>query len=207
MILEPFWPSVRAKIDKIQENIEHHKALLTANVTLEDISRAQRARKLALEEYDCAAKFREHQTFCTIRDQVIRPETYDEKLASILRETSKGSGAWLDQQDNFTGWLNPVDGTVRCLWLCGIPGAGMCQLPPRARCLTDGRQAKPTWLETLLADCREAGSVSFLPSSHTSSSLADGHWLFSNRSSSRLSRQTRHCSRCFPTCRTPTTRG
>ncbi len=130
MILEPFWPTVRGKLDKIQENIEHHKALLTEHVTLEDISRAQRARKQALEQYDRAAKFRDQQTFFTIRDQ-IRPETYDEKLDGILQQTSKGSGAWIDGQDNFKGWLNPGDRTVRCLWLCGIPGAGVFKLLPR----------------------------------------------------------------------------
>ena len=128
-ILEAFWPRVRAKIDKIQENIEHHKTLLTANMTLEHISRAQWARKRALEEYDLAAKFRDFQTFSTIRDQA-RPETYDEKLVGMLQETSKGSGAWLDKQDRFTGWLNPVDRTVRCLWLKGIPGAGKFSLSP-----------------------------------------------------------------------------
>jgi hypothetical protein len=141
VILEPFWPRIRAKIDKIRENIEDHKTLLTVNVTLEDISRAQRARKRDQEEYDRAANFRDHQTFSTIRDHV-RPENYDEGLVGILQETSKGSGTWLDKQDNFMGWLNPVDRTVRCLWLNGIPGAGMFKFPPRpiVRWLTGGRQ-------------------------------------------------------------------
>ena len=59
-ILEPFWPNVRSKIDKIQDNINIYKALMTVNVTLEHILRAQWARKLALDEYDRAARFREH---------------------------------------------------------------------------------------------------------------------------------------------------
>ena len=123
LILEPFWPNVRAKIDKIQESIENHKALMTMNVTLEDISRAQRARKQALEEFDRAQKFRDHQTFSTIRNEV-RPETHHTKLADILQRTSAGSGKWLDRDDNFMKWLDPLDRTARCLWLCGIPGAG-----------------------------------------------------------------------------------
>ena len=123
MTLEPFWPNVRSKIDKIQDNINSHKALMTVNVTLENILRAQRARKLALDEYDRAARFREHQTFSTIRDEV-RPEGYDEKLAGILQQTSEGSGAWVAEQDDMKRWLDPVDRTARCLWLCGIPGAG-----------------------------------------------------------------------------------
>ena len=123
MVCEPFWPSIRSKIDKIQENIEHHKSLMTVNVTLEDISRAQRARKEALEECERAQKFREHQTFSTIRNEV-RPETHHEKLADILQRTSEGSGKWLDKDCEFLRWLDPVDRTARCLWLCGIPGAG-----------------------------------------------------------------------------------
>ena len=129
VILEPFWPGVRAKIDKVQENIEHHKALMTVNVTLEDISRAERVRKQTLEEFDRAEKFREHQKFSMIRNEV-RPETHHEKLADILQKTCKGSGKWLDSQSNFMRWLDPVDRTVRCLWICGIPGAGRFHFAP-----------------------------------------------------------------------------
>ncbi|KAK3297275.1 uncharacterized protein B0H64DRAFT_391813 [Chaetomium fimeti] len=123
MICEPFWPGVRAKVDKIREHMQSHKALMTEAVTLEDIVRAQTARNLALAEYDHAQKFRDYQEFRAVRDEV-NPETRYEKLDDILRKTTKGSGTWLDQEKAFMNWLNPVDRTVRCFWLCGIPGAG-----------------------------------------------------------------------------------
>ncbi|KAH6850548.1 hypothetical protein B0I37DRAFT_116504 [Chaetomium sp. MPI-CAGE-AT-0009] len=123
MICEPFWPGVRAKVDKIREHMLSHKALMTEAVTVEDIVRAQTARNLALAEYDRAQKFRDYQAFCAVRDE-INPEIRYEKLDDILRTTTKGSGNWLDKEETFMDWLNPVDRTARCFWLCGIPGAG-----------------------------------------------------------------------------------
>ncbi|KAK1758999.1 hypothetical protein QBC47DRAFT_449676 [Echria macrotheca] len=126
-ILEPFWPSIRSKVEKIQENIEHHKSLMTVSVTLEDISRAQRARKLALEECERAQKFREQQSFGALRNEM-RPVVYHEKLRDILERTSEQSGAWLGKHNDFLKWLDPIDRTARCLWLHGIPGAGKTYL-------------------------------------------------------------------------------
>ena len=70
MICEPFWPSVRAKVDKIREHIQNHQALMTEVVALEDTVRAQKAIDMALTEYDRAQKFRDHQAFCAIRDEI-----------------------------------------------------------------------------------------------------------------------------------------
>ena len=123
MICEPFWPSVRAKVDKIREHIQNHQALMTEVVTLEDIVRAQEARNMALTEYDRAQNFRDHQAFCAIRDE-INPEIRYEKLDDILRQSSKGSGSWLDKEPTFMNWLDPADRTAHSLWLSGIPGAG-----------------------------------------------------------------------------------
>ena len=128
MICEPFWPGVRAKVDKIREHIQSHKALMTEAVTLEDIVRAQKARNLSLAEYDRAQKFRDYQEFRAVRDE-INPDTRYEKLDDILRKTTKGSGAWLDKEGSFMNWLDPLDRTVRCFWLCGIPGAGELLAP------------------------------------------------------------------------------
>lgn len=109
--------------------MQNHKALMTEAVTLEDIVDAQKARNRALAEYDSAQKFRDHQAFCAVRDE-INPEIRYEKLDDILRQTTKGSGSWLDKDETFMDWLDPVDRTVRCFWLCGIPGAGK---PPNSR--------------------------------------------------------------------------
>ena len=127
MICEPFWPGVRAKIDKIWEHVGNHKALITETVTLEDIVRAQEARNLALTEYDRAQKFRDYQAFRAVRDE-INPELGYEKLDDLLRQTIQGSGIWLDKEEKFMNWLDPVDRTVRYFWLCGIPGAGMLHI-------------------------------------------------------------------------------
>jgi hypothetical protein len=101
---------------------------MTEAVTLEDIVRAQKARNLSLAEYDRAQKFRDYQEFRAVRDE-INPETRYEKLDDILRKTTKGSGAWLDKEETFMNWLDPLDRTVRCFWLCGIPGAGELLTP------------------------------------------------------------------------------
>lgn len=147
MICEPFWPSARAKVDKIWEHIEIHKALMTETVTLEDIVRAQEARNMALAEHDRAQKFRDYQAFCAVRDE-INPDTRYEKLADMLRHSAKGSGSWLDKEKKFMSWLDPVDRTVRCFWLCGIPGAGKLHIliqGSRSWTLNRNREDIPSW--------------------------------------------------------------
>ncbi|KAI1802020.1 hypothetical protein F4811DRAFT_555212 [Daldinia bambusicola] len=123
VFLESLWPNIRSKIAKIQENIEHHKAMMTVNVTLEDIREAHKARKLALEEHAHAEAFRENQTFKDIRNE-LNPHDYDAELEGILRRSSVASGNWLDDEPDFTRWRGSTDSAVRCLWLHGIPGSG-----------------------------------------------------------------------------------
>ncbi|KAI1657870.1 hypothetical protein F4813DRAFT_389137 [Daldinia decipiens] len=123
VFFESLWPNIRSSIAKIQENMEHHKAMITANVTLEDILQAHQARKLALEEHACAQAFRESQTFSAIRNE-LNPHNYDVELMDILRRSSVTSGNWLDEETDFRKWYDPTDSNIRRLWLHGIPGCG-----------------------------------------------------------------------------------
>ncbi|KAF3061219.1 nacht domain protein [Daldinia childiae] len=123
VFLESLWPNIRSSIAKIQENIEYHKAIMTTNVTLEDVLRAHQFRKLALEEHARAQAFRESQTFNAIRNE-LNPHNYDVELMDILRRSSVVSGNWLDEEPGSKIWYDPADSTVRCLWLHGIPGCG-----------------------------------------------------------------------------------
>ncbi|KAI1470272.1 uncharacterized protein F4812DRAFT_259183 [Daldinia caldariorum] len=123
VFLESLWPNIRSKIAKVQENIEHHKAMMTVNVTLKDILEAHKARKLALEEHARAEAFRESQTFSAIRNE-LNPHNYDAELADTLRRSSVASGNWLDNEPDFIRWRDFADSAVRCLWLHGIPGSG-----------------------------------------------------------------------------------
>ncbi|OTB12629.1 hypothetical protein K445DRAFT_65837 [Daldinia sp. EC12] len=123
VFIESLWPNIRSSIANIQENMEHHKAIMTANVTLEEIIRAEKARKSTLEEYAHSQAFRESQTFSVIRNE-LNPHNYDTELADILRRSSVTSGDWLDHETNYKKWRDPTDHDVRCLWLHGIPGSG-----------------------------------------------------------------------------------
>ncbi|KAI1481969.1 hypothetical protein F4774DRAFT_417330 [Daldinia eschscholtzii] len=123
VFIESLWPNIRSSIAKIQENMEHHKAIMTANVTLEEILRAEQARKSALEEYGRAQVFRESQTFSVIRNE-LNPHNHDTELTNILRRSSVTSGDWLNDEPNYRKWCDPTDHDVRRLWLHGIPGSG-----------------------------------------------------------------------------------
>ncbi|KAI4861312.1 hypothetical protein F4820DRAFT_461052 [Hypoxylon rubiginosum] len=123
VLLESVWPNIRSSIGKIQENMEQHKAMMTMGVTLEDILRADQARKLALEENGHQQAFRDCQTFSTIRKE-LNPQEYDTKLAEIARQSSVEPGEWLKIEPDFLRWLDAADRTLRCMWLYGIPGSG-----------------------------------------------------------------------------------
>ncbi|KAI1770697.1 hypothetical protein F4818DRAFT_431640 [Hypoxylon cercidicola] len=123
VLLESVWPNIRSSIGKIQENMEQHKAMMTMNVTLEDILRADQARKLALEENEHQQAFRDRQTFSTIRNE-LNPHEYEARLVEITRQSSVSPGKWLESEVDFMRWLDVVDRTLRCMWLYGIPGSG-----------------------------------------------------------------------------------
>ncbi|KAI1211064.1 uncharacterized protein F4807DRAFT_459295 [Annulohypoxylon truncatum] len=123
IIIESLWPNIRSSITKIQENMDHHKAIMTTNVTLQDILLAHQARKRALEEYDQAQTFRDNQNFSIIRNE-FNPHDHDTELSSILRRSSVTSGEWLKDEPDFMRWRDPVYRTARIMWLYGIPGSG-----------------------------------------------------------------------------------
>ncbi|KAI0161115.1 hypothetical protein GGR52DRAFT_582536 [Hypoxylon sp. FL1284] len=123
VFLEAIWPNVRSKIAKIQENMEQHKAMMTMNVNLEAIQRADEDRKLALKENEHQQEFRDKQTYSTIRNE-LNPCDYDARLVDIDRRSSVRSGEWLKTEPSFMKWLDSSDRTLRCMWLYGIPGSG-----------------------------------------------------------------------------------
>ncbi|KAK3898167.1 hypothetical protein C8A05DRAFT_38248 [Staphylotrichum tortipilum] len=81
------------------------------------------AQKLTLQEHAPEAD----ETLKTTRDEAC-PETYNSILATILQQTSEGSGICLVDQDDFMQWMDPADSTCGCLWLCGMPGSGKTYL-------------------------------------------------------------------------------
>ncbi|KAI0152566.1 hypothetical protein F4776DRAFT_659492 [Hypoxylon sp. NC0597] len=123
LLLEPLWPNIRSRIAKVQENMEHHKAMMMTNVTLESILQAHQARRLMLEEHDRAQAFRDSQTFGVVRNE-LEPHNHDAELDKIIRRSSVVSGRWLDNESDFMRWLDTADRTTRCIWLHGIPGSG-----------------------------------------------------------------------------------
>ncbi|KAK4186523.1 hypothetical protein QBC35DRAFT_554028, partial [Podospora australis] len=69
-VIEAVWPSLRLKVGQIKENMERHKLLTTANVTLEEIVQADDTRKKVLKEIERAEEFRDQQTFTRIRREL-----------------------------------------------------------------------------------------------------------------------------------------
>ncbi|KAI2471029.1 hypothetical protein F4781DRAFT_388511 [Annulohypoxylon bovei var. microspora] len=123
IILESLWPNIRSSITIIQENMDRHKAMMTMNVTLQDILQAHQARKRALEEYEKSQASRDSQTFSTLRNE-LTPHNHDTELDKIKERSSVASGEWLKDEPDFVRWLDPVDRTTRIMWLHGIPGSG-----------------------------------------------------------------------------------
>lgn len=94
-------------------------------VRLEHIREEHDARLKALEHFKNGERAHRLQQYHAINAD-INPRGYDDKLNWYHGRVCEGTGIWLLQDGAFRDWLNLVDGTLRVLWLQGIPGAGLC---------------------------------------------------------------------------------
>ncbi|KAL2818731.1 hypothetical protein BDW59DRAFT_165392 [Aspergillus cavernicola] len=119
---EALWPRKREHINLVKMHIERHTLLMRNEVRLEHIREEHNARLKALEHFRTAERAHRLQQFHAIKTDV-NPRSYDGKLDTIRNRVCKGTDAWLLQDNVFKNWLD-VTGTLRILWLQGIPGAG-----------------------------------------------------------------------------------
>ncbi|KAI5925083.1 hypothetical protein F4810DRAFT_660893 [Camillea tinctor] len=122
-IFEAFWPNIRGKVGVIQRNIDHHKMMMTSQVTMEHILQSYEARKRAIQEYERAEEQRISENVYNMLSEY-SPSLYDDKLADILSQMTVASGTWLEGNPEFTKWADPTTNVCRCFWLYGIPGSG-----------------------------------------------------------------------------------
>lgn len=124
MFLESIWPNFRKKLTIIQQNIESHKMLIMNNVTLEHVLQAYSFRRDMLEKFDEEIKYRNQANLRFLRDTMSSPWC-EAQLQSTIKLSSSDSGSWLFNHLSFQTWLRSQKLEDRCLWIQGIPGAGM----------------------------------------------------------------------------------
>jgi len=127
MFFESLWPKSAGKISVIQNNIIRHKALMSNEVTLENVVQAYEARARAYQEYERTHRFQDQLNFEDAK-AALMPHLYDGDLEKFGRECHTGSGQWLQEEETFRNWVDANDHSVRLFWLQGIPGAGTSPL-------------------------------------------------------------------------------
>jgi hypothetical protein len=122
-LFESLWPRYASKITLILRNIGNHVTLMDSEVTLANIIEADAARAKAYEEYERNEAARQAQQFESMR-LLLSPHLYDDELERLRRKYYAKSGEWLENEDRFRKWIDPINHSTNLFWLIGIPGAG-----------------------------------------------------------------------------------
>lgn len=118
-----FWPSHRDRIQVVIKHMASHRDLITKEVRMEEIRRANELRDRELqhfvqtEENNIAQEFAGHRAH-------ISPKSYDHDLYRFSEDVCNGTGKWLFRDLSFQNWLAKKEKAKPILWLRGIPGAG-----------------------------------------------------------------------------------
>lgn len=121
------WPKHKRKIQLIGKHIEKHTHLMRNEVRLENIRHEYELREKALEHFERTEAADQRAEYGRIRED-IKPQCYEDQLASYRSRICRGTGAWLFRDASFKQWFDPTNTTIKMLWLRGIPGAGKSYL-------------------------------------------------------------------------------
>lgn len=93
---------------------------MMSNASLDRINQANDDRGRVLREHDKAQGFRDDQEFQSLR-QELKVDSYQPPLQPLFHIEG---GKWLQTEPQFVKWLDKGNKKMRCIWICGIPGAG-----------------------------------------------------------------------------------
>lgn len=124
LFFESLWPRTAGKLAIVQKRVSQHNTWMNAEVTLENITEEVLARRHTYERYEQQQDFEDLQNFRALLAE-ISPRLYGNELDIITTNRVSASAPWLEKDVDFKKWVNPRNMSRRCLWLQGIPGAGM----------------------------------------------------------------------------------
>jgi hypothetical protein len=124
LFFESLWPRIAGKIAIVQKRVSQHNTWMNAEVTLENITEEVLARRHTYERYEQQQDFEDLQNFRALLAE-ISPRLYGNELDIITIDRVSASAPWLEKDADFKTWVNPRNMSRRCLWLQGIPGAGI----------------------------------------------------------------------------------
>jgi hypothetical protein len=141
VLLEALWPQFRRKLEIIQSNIDNNKIVMTSNVTLEHVLQSHEHRRIAIQKYEQAKEFQDNLNLKLLSDMMSSPSC-ESTLRKAIQTSSFGTGdttgKWLFDSTKYEMWLNGGDSKWRCIWIHGIPGAGMYGVPRESDLTTPG---------------------------------------------------------------------
>ena len=97
---------------------------MMSHVTLEHILRSHQERQRAVKAEEQAEEARNRQYWKEMEKDI---SPLPCKLHDILSDSCNKTGLWLEKKNQFRSWKNG-ETKSRCLWLSGIPGAGISSL-------------------------------------------------------------------------------
>ncbi|KAM6529098.1 hypothetical protein FALCPG4_010048 [Fusarium falciforme] len=121
---ERLWASISGRVHLVCDNIEYHRTLVESNppATSTAIAQAKRDRRSALEKYDRDQKQLENRDFQSLR-QDWQVNLYQARSTEVTSRIQRGK--WLQTKEELKNWLKKTNKKSRCIWIRGIPGAGL----------------------------------------------------------------------------------
>lgn len=153
VLLEALWPQFRRKLEIIQSNIDNNKIVMTSNVTLEHVLQSQQHRLIAIQKYEQAKEFQDNVNLKLLSDMMSSPScqsTLRKAIQTSSFRTGDVTGKWLFDSTKYDTWLNGDDSKWRCVWIHGIPGAGMYGVPRQSDSTTSASSERGARKDQLL---------------------------------------------------------
>ncbi|KAK8078503.1 hypothetical protein PG996_004673 [Apiospora saccharicola] len=109
-------------LTQIQSRMSKHKALLTEEVTLENILKARDSRQYEQDENRRIRQHEDSQLFHGFLN-ILKIDMYDSQVEALRKPFPATLDGWLLNNEEFKKWAHPLDKKGSSLWLQGIPGA------------------------------------------------------------------------------------
>lgn len=132
------WNDFKSSFQHILDDLHRHKNLIESQAHVAEYQKAQAERLYARQAFEDIQNSQRRQALVSVHDWLSAPDTEtDHKSACAIRSEYPESGEWLRKVPMIRTWIDEKIPPRQCVWLNGIPGAGLRNSIYRMKQVTD----------------------------------------------------------------------